>query len=245
MDFPRFTSGQIGRLTFTEVNEILALLERLRPLLQQGADPLPDQAEQMLTARIIGGDEETGAMWWEEVVPKPSAQATGLVEWEKREGGRRSDYDVPEVHSEPAFATRIGPIDPPPLLQEESIVVLRRSKRQDGKPLWLCLFQPAQSAIPAKIISAIPRSTNCWFYGWQAVDLIDGEWQASSETEGEMLGGLAINGAEDCVAPGVGGEGNHPEVNQAIRVGIVVPMHFTPSGKPYFSLSPELEIDCG
>ena len=93
--------------------------------------------------------------------------------------------------------------------------------------------------------SASQRGTNCWFYNWTAVDWVSGEWSGSTGGTDNPLSGVAINGAEDCLMPGVGGEGIHPEANQPIRAGLVVPLFFTPRGVAYFALSPELEVICG
>jgi len=245
MDFPRFTSGALGRLTFAELNEMIDLIERLRPLLKSTRAAATFDAEEVLMARIGNPQGDDGAMTWVEVVPDEATGERQPIEWINRDGGRRSDYQLEDgLASEPAFIPgqrqNADGTTQHPVLPFGTIVPLRRTERIDGKPLWVVIGAAELAVFPAMITGATPRAAQAWVYDWVEADYSNGDWSAMDQ--GRL--GTAINGAERRDDVGVGAPGAGTENNQPIANGTVVPLHQTASGVYYFALANDLQVIC-
>jgi hypothetical protein len=245
MIFPRFTSGALGRLTFAELNEMMSLLEQLRPLLKSKQAVSSVDSEEVLMARIGNPQGSQGAMTWVEVVPDGSTGERDQLEWINREGGRSSDHALDDgIASEPAFVPfrriEADGSEGYYTLPFGSVVPLRRIERIDGKPAWVALSGVDRGVFPARITGATQVLSQSWLYDWVEADRIGGGWQ--DVPLGRL--GTAVNGAERGTAVGVGSPGIGTENNQPIATGTVVPMHQTASGTYYFALANDLQVIC-
>lgn len=265
MDLPRFTSGQIGNLTYAHLNEAFQLLDKLRPLLVTGSE-FNEGTEALLIARITGTASATPyLMTWEEVVLKEAASVGAAIDWQVRDGGRSSGT---------ATSTDFAPAFQPPVfgqttatpLAAGSVVLLRRTKRVDGKLAWMVVSSVAASTaggFAAKIVGRVARpactsdqKTYRWLYDWDEVTANQAsgyEWATFSgsrfgrNTATAGAGPPAFNGAEvNCI---VGCGGTAPsgliESNAPIASGVVVQMSQLPNGLYYFSLGNTISVQCG
>jgi hypothetical protein len=260
-DLPRFSRGEIGRLKFSDLNEAFTLLDALRPLLTVAQSAAAQTDEVLILARIISsgtyGDHD-----WEEVVVLPTNLQRWPLEFELRDGGRNSGSRFSPDY-EPAFpaapfgsgfggqvALRIVP---------DTVCVLRKMKRKDGRIFWLALTQPTVSW-PALIEGAVampavgsPPKVYRWRYIWREVeaDPQSGSWVikpnglfGNYDPQSSGLG-PAWNGAEADNIIGAGGSGaGGIESNARIANGIVVPMTMNKS-VPWFCLGNTLSVSCG
>lgn len=256
-DLPRFSRGQIGRLSFSDLNSAFDTIDRVRPLLIGDAGQPNGMRETLCVARIIESDTY-GGHEWEEVVVSDATFARAHLDWEVRLGGRKSGSRFnPEW--EPAYA-------PAPFgsglagqvaarIAAGTIVVIRKMQRNDGKPFWLAMSNTA-SRWPALIqgYTAFPPLNGKvyrWRYAWQEAEVQNQQWVVRQNglygQSGVDAGlGLALNGAERDGIIGAGGSGSSSsqESNAPIAVGIVVEMSMV-GGVPWFSLGNTLNVTCG
>ena len=133
---PRFTSGQLGRLTFEHLNEICDTVDRLRPLLiTPNAATLntPD----LVFARITNTVGTYGDHRWVEVWPKTKADYNRYVEWEDRPDGRQSFASTDGDRYQPAYAVPAWSVATGAgvSLNVNSIVSMLRLVGADGKKI--------------------------------------------------------------------------------------------------------------
>lgn len=260
-ELPRFTRGQLGRLNFSDLNSAFALLDDLRPLLTQAQAGDAQTDEVLILARIISagtyGDHD-----WEEVVVEPTTLQRWPLGFVVRDGGRKSgsrfnpDFEpaYPAAPFGSAFgqqvATRIVP---------DTVCVLRKMKRMDGRVFWLAMAQPTVQW-PAMIQGAAafpafgsPAKVYRWKYIWREVEASaqTGDWQikpnglfGNFDTQNSGLG-PAWNGAEVNGVIGTGGSGaGGVESNARLADGVVVPMSMSGS-VPWFHCGNTLSVSCG
>jgi hypothetical protein len=260
-DLPRFTRGELGRLKFSDLNSAFELLDSLRPLLTQAQAGGAQMDEVLLLARIVSagiyGDHD-----WEEVVVEPTNLQRWPLEFALRDGGRKSGSRF-DPSFEPAFvaapfgsgygsqvAARIVP---------DTVCVLRKMKRRDGRVFWLAMTQPTVQW-PALIEGAAafpafgsPPKVYRWRYIWREVEASTqtGEWQikpnglfGNFNTQNNGLG-PAWNGAEVNGIIGAGGSGaGGVESNARLADGVVVAMSMSGS-VPWFHSGNTLSVSCG
>jgi len=257
---PRFTSGQLGRLTFEHLNEICDTVDRLRPLLiTPNAATLntPD----LVFARITNTVGTYGDHRWVEVWPKTKADYNRYVEWEDRPDGRQSFASTDGDRYQPAYAVPAWSVATGAgvSLNVNSIVCMLRLVGADGKVSWLILSAVAQSVIPAVIDSAAPlgavtNPATRWKYTWREVyaDIVtpagqpaDIVWRIKTGGAGggtNNLGPFAVNGCETGNVWGSGPAGAIITI-APISVGTVVPMAFS-AQSAYFSIPNALNVQC-
>ena len=258
MTLPRFNSGNVGKLTFDQLNEMFDTVERLKPLLLNGAPAA--SGESVLLARIISSNTN-GAHQWQEIVPAPATTAAQPYTWKDRVGGAKSST-AQDTAYDPAFViesfTWNGASPAPTQLAAGSVVVLRKTRREDGKQAWVIVNGVSSGGVwAAKITNSTltaltagcpaGQTLQAWLYDWSEVhrDAATGmEWVASGRTSATT--GKARNGAERGCISGVGGAppANVSESNQAIANDVVVAMSLDSNGKPFFSLSNDRFITC-
>jgi hypothetical protein len=257
MTFPRFNSGNVGRLSFEHLNELFDTVEKLKPLLSMRGGSA--EVDLMLVARITGSTAN-GAHTWTEVVPKAATDGGAPFLWEERTGGAKSgaandaDYD-------PAFVierfTWTGSNPTPTRLPNDSVVVLRKLRRKDGKQSWIVVNGVSSGGCWAARITVATltapaagcgaQTVQQWLYDWEEVSRASAttmEWTAGGRTSATV--GKARNGAERGCVSGVGGPppANVTETNQAVAVGTVVSMSLDAAGRPFFSLTNDRAISC-
>jgi len=260
MDFPRFTSGQVGRLEWSHLNDAFSMLDRLRPLLlgMPGEGELP---QRYLLARILDSTSE-GLMEWEEVVPTEAQSPLTVLGWQVREGGASSGAQGTQDF-EPAFQPpTFGSTETSPLAQD-SVVLLRQLTRPGGQSVWLVVSvaAPAANVFPAIITGAQQRTpwtdgiVYQWLYAWDEARINqenDYQWtvlpggRCGRLTGGTGCYGPAFNGAEINGVVGAGGSagGLVTERNARVANGCVVMMSQTANGLHYFSLGNTLTVTC-
>jgi hypothetical protein len=257
MTLPRFNSGNVGRLSFEHLNELFDTVEKLKPLLSGRSTAL--DADLMLVARITGSNTN-GAHTWTEVVPKAATDGGAPYLWEERTGGAKSNAATDATY-DPAFVieryTWTGANPPPTRLPNDSVVVLRKLRRKDGKQAWIVVNGVASGGVWAARITASTltapaagcgaQTVQNWLYDWEEVSRaspLSMEWTAAGRTSANT--GKARNGAERACVSGVGGPppANVTETNQAIASGTVVSMSLDSAGRPFFSLTNDRAIVC-
>jgi len=263
MDLPRFTSGRIGNLEYSHMNEAFDLLDKLRPLTV--GDNTSSYARQGFLYAKIGNPVSNGAMEWEEVQAKQAPSIGALVEWETMEGGRKSEAST-SADFQPAFV-------PPPFggaaqtpLPAGTVALLRSTQRADGKQIWAVVSSVSSGTdvFAARITGNQVWEHDAqnipwrWTYSWQQVDLRASNGYSWSTFTGAKYGnfgstntgwGPAFNGAERLGVSGVGGSGpaNASERPAAIENGVVVAMQLLSplNGIMWFSMPNGLIITCG
>lgn len=259
MTLPRFNSGNVGRLSFEHLNELFDTVERLKPLLSARGSSV--DSDLMLVARITGSNTN-GAHTWSEVIPKGTTDGGGLFLWEERTGGAKSGASTDATY-DPAFVierfTWTGSNPTPTRLPNDSVVVLRKLRRKDGKQSWIVVNGVASGGCFAARITAATLTApaaGCgtatvqqWLYDWEEVSRASPttmEWSLVSG--GRTSGGVgkARNGAERGCVSGVGGPppANVTETNQAVAANTVVSMSLDAAGRPFFSLTNDRAIVC-
>lgn len=258
MDLPRFTSGEVGRLTYAHLNEAFELLDKLRPLLISASEG-GLAGEEFVFARITAEADDNGLHEWKEVVPSFSTSSTARLHWITRDGGRQS-----KPKTDPAFAPAIvppayiseGSADLPAKLAINTVVLLRAIKKKGGVSVWMVVSSVTKSDLfPAKIVAAYPlggagsQGVFRWEYDWDEVT--PGTWTSFSDArkgrkDGSQDYQTARNGAEQDNITGAGGFGPSQAtiVNAPIASGICVMMQMSGSA-PWFSLGNTLTVNCG
>lgn len=256
MTLPRFNSGSVGRLSFEHLNELFETVERLKTLLPNSKARGIDET---IVVRITGSTT-AGAHTWAEVMPRAAATSGATFLWEERDGGAKSGAAT-DPNYDPAFLIENfawnGTSPQPSRVPNDSVVVMRKLRRKDGKNAWVILNSiGAGTTFAAKITgsSLTAPTAGCgtgtvqgWLYDWGEVYRTSAgvmEWTSGGRSSGSL--GKARNGAErDCVS-GVGGPppAGVSETNQAIANGTVVSMALDANGKPFFSLTNDRNITC-
>lgn len=264
MDLPRFTTGQVGNLTYAHLNEAFQLLDKLRPLLISGSS-FNAGGEALLVARITGTAAATPSlMTWEEVVLKEAVAVTSVMQWQARDGGRTSAAAT-SAEFTPAFVPPLFGQSSSTALPTGTVALLRRTTRIDGKPAWMVVSSVSGGSdiFPARIDSARTREavggvTFRWLYSWTEVALLDTasagfylDWTPVTNgrvgCQAATCSAEAFNGAERYSTHGLGGTGpaGANETNASIGIGTVVPLcRDAVSGLYYFSLGPATNISC-
>lgn len=266
MDFPRFTSGSLGRLSFEHVNEIVDVVEKVRDLLRRNPGLLDETPPEVFFARITAvGSQTTGDHQWTEVLPKSKAALASPTQWQDRDGGRKSYAPADGDRYQPAFVLHPFTFNGtnPTVLTVGTVVALSRTKGPDGKVAFQILYSAAAPAnatevFPARLAAAISRDNpnrGRWKYEWVEQELIatGGSLEWNNKPNGRKtvaLGGTyppAVNGCELLDTPGIGGVSNPAaiESNAFVGAGVVVQMHLIQNGAvPYFSIPNGLNITC-
>ena len=234
---PRFTSGQIGRLTFEHLNEICDTVDRLRPMLQGSKYSI---SSELVLARISGYGldvEQFGDHLWKEITPAPRNQIRRAPTYTDRVGGRESGTVQDGDKYQPAFLPGISdnPINRYPTLPVNTVVVLMRVPTVDGKTFWLAINQISTTTFAAEIMANealdVGSPVNRWYYHWREVawSWTSRTWFHDASIHRSTIGGqtvlfMAINGCER-PTPGIGGSGpGNVIANSPIESGTVVSM---------------------
>ena len=258
MDFPRFTSGSVGRLTFEHVNEICSMVEQLRPLLRDGPISQGRGGLPILFARITAANTQFGNHDWVEVEIAPRADVRTSGAWRDKVDGRKSAAYADGDRYQPAFAIREWNATEFDTLPVNAIAALVPLKGADGKPCWLAIASMVQQGgtFPARILSAQPLGTQGqrWVYAWEEV-----QWSGSpindwttlqgGRTSGTVPGGgpahNALNGAERPGGGSMAGGGPGTATALPIPNGVVVSMGYVSGGGvSFFSLNNPYQITC-
>lgn len=256
MTLPRFNSGSIGRLSFEHLNELFDTVERLKALLPEKSDRIPDTT---IVARITGSTT-AGAHTWTEVMPRAATSAGAVFLWEERTGGAKSGAATDAAY-DPAFLIADfawnGTTPAASRMPNDSVVVMRKLRRKDGKNAWVILNSVgAGTTFAAKITASTltAPAAGCasgtvqgWLYDWAECYRTGAgvmEWTSGGRSSASL--GKARNGAERDCTSGVGGPPPQgvSETNQAIANGTVVVMALDSAGKPFFSLTNDRSITC-
>ena len=266
MDFPRFTSGSLGRLSFEHVNEIVDVVEKVRDLLRRNPGLLDETPPEVFFARITAvGSQTTGDHQWAEVLPKSKAALASPTQWQDRDGGRKSYAPADGDRYQPAFVLHPFTFNGtnPTVLAVGTVVALSRTKGPDGKVAFQILYSAAAPAggemFPVTLGAATPRDNPAagrWTYQWQEVEWaqqVGGvfEWQVKPGGRKTVaLGGTyppAVNTCERKNQSGIGGSlpGGATESNAAVASGVVVQLFVINNGAvPYFCVPNGLNVAC-
>lgn len=260
MTLPRFTSGSIGNLSFEHLNELMDTVDRLRARLDAMDGNGTADSSDWIVARVTNAQSATGSHEWVEVMPDAADMVGDGVRWIDRPGGATSGPPGNQTLYQPAFALRTADFDPDTetavTFPRDTVVVLRRSKRTDGKRLWLIVNVLTDVPVfPARILGSVlaepdlgsQRGQRYRYRFWQVA------WNPKTQTWDNDAGGYnteinppdlyARNGAEVPYSAGVGGSGPGSINNAPIKAGVIVMMSLD-GAQPWFSLTNGLDVVC-
>ncbi len=267
MTLPRFTSGNIGRLSFANVNEICEVAERARDFLAKQRTPQGGSvARPMIWAHIEGNETDAqgtpGAMRFYELELSRVGYGTEprAPEWKRKtngietgtrllpEGGANPDY-------QPCFSIRRG--SPPHLANLGGLCQLQWIRADDGRGYWFVVDrEPQAEAFPARIAgnqAIAGTSPTRYRYAWKEIRG-NATFSPAEDFPGQMVGhvspvpegsedhGYALNGAEFAPIPSVS---NGAIVGRrVISTGEVVHMAFDVDGFPWFHARNDYTVEC-
>ena len=260
MALPRFTSGTIGNLSFEHLNELFDTVDRLRARVDALTGAETTDTQDWMVARVINGQAATGSLEWVEVVPDEADQVGDGIRWIDREGGATSGNAASQTSYTPAFVIRKADFDPDTqtaeTLPRDTVVLLRRVRRTDGKRAWLVANVLTETPVfPARIIGSVQAEPDLgsqvgqryryrfWEQTYNADTQRFEDKAGGYQTEYAPNEDYAINGAEVSYAAGVGGSGPGSINNAPIKAGVVVMMSFV-NGQPWFSMPNGLDVSC-
>ncbi len=267
MTLPRFTSGNIGRLSFDDVNKICEVAEQAREFLAQAKPPRGATIERPMIWVWIEGNETSangtqGAMRFHEIeldrvsygveprAPVWRPKSNGI-----KSGDRLLANGSDNPNYQPCFSIRRG--SPPHLANIGGLARLQWVRAIDGKGFWLIVDrEPQAEAFPARIEgSTLIAGTNPprYQYSWKEVRSNDSATLAE-DFDGQRVGavtpvpegsenlGHALNGAEFAPLPSVGN--NAIISRRVISNGEVVHMATDVDGHAWFHARNDYSVSC-
>jgi hypothetical protein len=237
MEFPRFTQGNVGAMTFAHVNAVFERIERLEA--QAGVSPsrkTGDKRGRVLTVRITAFNAQ-GLAAWEEV----SRNSLEFDQWVAVEGGARSTSgDNP--FAMPLKGTSFG---------VGSILYAFQRNTESGRTY----LEPIEPQVPGLfIISAFTGNAPAWtYYGYPA------RWSGGNslfvvynpQNDPALPLTTLYNGAENPVdneqTVGVGTvkPSGVTMVRQPIKLNTVVFAAPEPNGRYVFCVPNGYQVTCG
>jgi len=265
MDLPRFTTGNLGRLTFKDVNTLCDVAERADEFLRNTrrlTSEEPTRKEIWATVTGFSSGSVAGAMNFFEVelsrvsfgveprAPTWLPKQNGIVS-----GNRLLANNEPNPDYQPCFSIARG--SPPHLANIGGLVRLTRWRATDGQAYWFIVDrEPRSEAFPARIAGNITQVQGSnpirIFYSWREVrrtttttafEDFEGQFVgATSVPEGSEDRGYALNGAE--FAPIPTSLNGAIITRKPIAVGEVVEMTFDVNGAPMFHARNDYGVAC-
>jgi len=240
MTLPRFSSGQVGALTFDTLNQVFEFVDQERGKRDSafGTNLKPNQ---VLVSRILARHPTLTTRYkWEEVAWNGLTYQPNAVRSSTWAG---NEYKYPVV-SEVALDT--GSI--------QSIHAHAAEGNQTDLGLVYVPMRstPASPVFSAKITGATLIASNPlrWKYSWQEVkrsDISD-TWVVQARSGPDAFNGCEWTGQDGPLVFGVGltlqSAGFASLVRQSIRTEVIVMMTESPSGKFWFSVPNQFKATC-
>lgn len=188
MQFPRFTDGAVGRLTFAHLNDLFARVEAL-----EGSAPDPGamrgRVGRLIPCRVTG-QPEGGVYSWVEV----ERQGTAWVD--KVDGLSSTDpsQSPPDAKAFPIIGSIAEPFPTPTFILPQY--------RADGSLFYLPTAPGAVGSAPYKIVSftnlVLGKS---WQYGLQRQKIVTTAGIPSFSNDANFAPVIGLNGAENRTDP--------------------------------------------
>jgi hypothetical protein len=263
MDLPRFTTGNLGRLTFKDVNTLCDVAERAEEFLRTTTSkPAPESARNDIFAYVVGrvGEEQSvsiGAMEFYEVELENLAGITFPHRWIRKlhgiETGAQTIDGQPNPNFTPCFS--LARKDPTHLPNYVGMARLRWLRTTTGRGYWFIVYNHQRTSPFPALITAKTRigESDRWRYHWTEVQLAadgisyepfyggaDGG-SSGAPPEGSDYYGSALNGAEFATYPTV--VGNARVTREPIGAEVVT-MILDKNQKPFFHARNDYKIVC-
>jgi hypothetical protein len=218
MDLPRFTSGRVGKLDFSHINEVFDFVE------EQTASSAPRRLprDNVILARLISTEGDTGNWAWQEIAYDEAFNVIVLPD------GLSSSFDGNPI-AYPARAPGGGAF-------VNAVVALKPWRRTDGALFYLVLNAKGTTAATFRITTVYPGPSrpDVWSYGARMVDSTPWQgsaplWSDVSSYEYQLMNGCE-NPSDNLNNIGVGTvlPGGSAE-RRSIKVGTVVTAIQSPS----------------
>lgn len=195
MQFPRFTDGQVGRLTFAHLNDLFARVEALEGAALPGASSR-GRIDRLIPCKVTG-QPEGGVYSWVEV----ERQGTAWVD--KPDGLSSTDpsQSPPDTKAFPILGSIAEPFPIPTFIMPQY--------RQDGTLVYLPTAPGAVGSAPYKIVSFTTLEVGkSWQYGLKRQKIVVNAGVPDFQNDDNFATVIGLNGAEDRTDPPYGSASN-------------------------------------
>lgn len=189
MQFPRFTDGEVGRLTFAHMNDLFARVEALENSARE-AGMQRGRIDRLIPARIVA-QVEGGVYSWVEV------ERAGVTWADKPDGLSSTDpsQNPPDDKAYPIIGSISEPFPTPTFIMPQY--------RKEGGLYYLPTAPGATGAAPYRIFSFSNLvQGKSWLYGLQKQKIVTSSGAPSFADDASSSPVVGINGAENRNDPG-------------------------------------------